>query len=81
MVAQYLFKHKPNAKIAVLYQNDDFGRDHFVGLQKALAAAHKDGMLVKVLTLRDHRPDRRFADRGIAGLAAPTRSISPASRS
>jgi branched-chain amino acid transport system substrate-binding protein len=46
MVAQYLFKHKPNAKIAVLYQNDDFGRDHFTGLKKALAAAHKDGMLV-----------------------------------
>jgi branched-chain amino acid transport system substrate-binding protein len=56
MVAQYIFNHKPNAKIAVLYQNDDFGHDHFVGLQKALADAHKDGMLVKVLTFETTDP-------------------------
>jgi len=37
MVAQYIFKHRPGAKIAVLYQNDDFGRDHITGLKKALA--------------------------------------------
>jgi branched-chain amino acid transport system substrate-binding protein len=33
---QYILKHKPNAKIAVLYQNDDFGKDFLVGLKAAL---------------------------------------------
>ena len=26
----------PDAKIAVLYQNDDFGKDHLIGLQQGL---------------------------------------------
>ncbi|MGH6989830.1 MAG: ABC transporter substrate-binding protein, partial [Stellaceae bacterium] len=56
MVAQYLLKHKPHAKIAVLYQNDDFGHDHFVGLQKALAKAHRSKLLVKVETFEPTDP-------------------------
>jgi branched-chain amino acid transport system substrate-binding protein len=55
MVAQYLLKHQPNAKIAVLYQNDDFGHDHFVGLQKTLGSAHVN-MLVKVATFETTDP-------------------------
>jgi branched-chain amino acid transport system substrate-binding protein len=34
--ARYLLKHLPNAKIAVLYQNDDFGKDYLDGLRDAL---------------------------------------------
>src|SRR6202789_2888741 len=34
--AKYLIKHKPDAKIGVLYQNDDFGRDYLKGLQDGL---------------------------------------------
>jgi len=45
MVANYVLKHKPGAKIAVLYQNDDFGRDHLVGLKKGLG--DKVGMIIK----------------------------------
>ena len=26
--AKYLLKEKPDAKIAVMYQNDDFGKDY-----------------------------------------------------
>jgi branched-chain amino acid transport system substrate-binding protein len=33
---QYILKHKPNAKIAVLYQNDDYGKDFLTGLKSAL---------------------------------------------
>ncbi|MBS0530929.1 MAG: ABC transporter substrate-binding protein [Proteobacteria bacterium] len=29
--AQYLLKEKPDAKIAILYQNDDFGKDYLKG--------------------------------------------------
>src|SRR5437868_900591 len=34
---QYILKNKPDAKVGVLYQNDDFGKDFLVGLKAALA--------------------------------------------
>ena len=34
--AKYLLKEKPGAKIAVLYQNDDFGKDYLKGLKDGL---------------------------------------------
>jgi ABC-type branched-subunit amino acid transport system substrate-binding protein len=34
--AQYLLKEKPNAKVAVLYQNDDYGKDYLKGLTDGL---------------------------------------------
>src|SRR5664279_40999 len=36
--AKYILKEKPNAKIAVLYQNDDFGKDYLKGLKDGLGA-------------------------------------------
>src|SRR5271163_3082040 len=36
--AKFLMKEKPDAKIAVLYQNDDFGKDYLTGLKDALGA-------------------------------------------
>ncbi len=33
---KYLVKNKPDAKIAVLFQNDDFGKDYVRGLKKGL---------------------------------------------
>jgi branched-chain amino acid transport system substrate-binding protein len=34
--ARYILKNMPNAKIAVLYQNDDFGKDYLNGLRSGL---------------------------------------------
>jgi branched-chain amino acid transport system substrate-binding protein len=34
--AKYLMKEKPDGKIAVLYQNDDFGKDYLKGLKDGL---------------------------------------------
>ena len=34
--AQYILKNYPNAKIGVLYQNDDLGRDYLIGLKDGL---------------------------------------------
>jgi branched-chain amino acid transport system substrate-binding protein len=34
--AKYLMKEKPNAKIAILYQNDDFGKDYLKGTKDGL---------------------------------------------
>jgi branched-chain amino acid transport system substrate-binding protein len=36
--AKYLLKEKPDAKIAVLYQNDDYGKDYLKGLVDGLGA-------------------------------------------
>ena len=41
---KYLLKEKPGAKIAVLYQNDDFGKDYLKGLKNALG--EKASMIV-----------------------------------
>jgi branched-chain amino acid transport system substrate-binding protein len=46
--ARYILAHKPDAKIAILYQNDDFGRDYLVGLKAGLG--DKDKQLVAVQT-------------------------------
>ena len=34
--ARYILKNIPDAKIAVLYQNDDFGMDYLIGLREGL---------------------------------------------
>src|ERR1700728_1311724 len=36
--AKYLIRQNPGAKIAVLYQNDDFGKDYLKGLKDGLGA-------------------------------------------
>src|SRR5450631_4049456 len=36
--AKWLLQEKPNAKIAVLYQNDDYGKDYLKGLRDGLGA-------------------------------------------
>jgi branched-chain amino acid transport system substrate-binding protein len=36
--AKYILKEKPDAKIAVLYQNDDLGKDYLKGLRDGLGA-------------------------------------------
>ncbi|MDF3812946.1 ABC transporter substrate-binding protein [Rhodopseudomonas sp. BAL398] len=42
--AKYLMKEKPDAKIAVLYQNDDFGKDYLAGFKAGLGA--KSSMII-----------------------------------
>src|SRR3954466_14725788 len=36
IIGQYIQKNQPNAKIGILYQNDDLGRDYITGLKEAL---------------------------------------------
>jgi branched-chain amino acid transport system substrate-binding protein len=42
--AKYIMKEKPDAKIGVLFQNDDFGKDYLKGLMDGLGA--KASMIV-----------------------------------
>lgn len=42
--AKYMLEQKPNAKIALLYQNDDFGKDYVTGVKDVLGGRF-DGMV------------------------------------
>ena len=47
--AHYILKHIPDAKIAVLYQNDDYGKDYLIGLRAGLGD-RADKMIVATKT-------------------------------
>ena len=53
--AKYLLKERPNAKVAVLYQNDDFGRDYAKGFRDGLGDK-ADAMIVKELSYEVTEP-------------------------
>ena len=62
--AKYLLKEKPDAKIAILYQNDDFGKDYLKGTKDGLGAKaasidHHGGKLRDVAS----RPSTRTSSR------------------
>jgi len=49
LYAQHILATKPNAKIAVLYQNDDYGKDYLKGFMDGLGEKGK-AMVVKTAT-------------------------------
>ena len=53
--ARYMLKNLPNAKIAVLYQNDDFGKDYLTGLREGLGDK-ADKMIVATKTYETTDP-------------------------
>ena len=53
--AKHMLATKPDAKIAVLYQNDDFGKDYLIGLKDGLGA-DKAGMIVKEASYETSEP-------------------------
>jgi len=53
--ARHIVATKPNAKIAVLYQNDDFGKDYLIGLKEGLGP-DKGDMIVKEASYETSEP-------------------------
>ena len=53
--ARYILKNLPDAKIAVLYQNDDFGKDYLIGLREGLGDK-ADKMIVATQTYETTDP-------------------------
>jgi branched-chain amino acid transport system substrate-binding protein len=53
--AKHILETKPDAKIAVLYANDDFGKDYLVGFKDGLGASHA-GMVVKEASYENSEP-------------------------
>jgi branched-chain amino acid transport system substrate-binding protein len=45
--AKHILQTKPNAKIAVLYQNDDYGKDYLKGFEDGLGAKAKSMIVAK----------------------------------
>jgi ABC-type branched-subunit amino acid transport system substrate-binding protein len=52
---RYILKELPNAKIALLYQNDDFGKDYLIGLREGLGDK-ADAMLIATKTYETSDP-------------------------
>jgi branched-chain amino acid transport system substrate-binding protein len=75
--AKYVLKEKPAAKMCVLYQNDDFGKDYVKGLQEGLGDQF-DKIVVKSVSyeVSDPSVDSQIVTLQGAGcdtlLAAPT---------
>ena len=53
--AHYILKNLPTAKIAVLYQNDDFGKDYLIGLREGLGDK-ADKMIIATQTYETTDP-------------------------
>ncbi|HYZ24124.1 MAG TPA: ABC transporter substrate-binding protein [Rhodopila sp.] len=68
MYAQYILKVKPDAKIGILYQNDDLGRDYLAGLKDGLGEKF-DKMVVKSISyeITDPTIDSQILDLRASG--------------
>ncbi|MEU6711218.1 ABC transporter substrate-binding protein [Nonomuraea sp. NPDC046802] len=62
--AQYLKTEKPDAKVAVLYQNDDFGKDLFGGFTRAI-----EGTGIKVVAEQSYEVSDPSVDPQMRNLA------------
>ena len=58
---KYIAAHQPSAKIAVLYQNDDFGKDLLKGLKEGLGAKAKDVIAEATYEVSDATVDSQIA--------------------
>jgi branched-chain amino acid transport system substrate-binding protein len=68
--AQYVLKEKPNAKVAILYQNDDFGMDYVTGFKTGLGT-HTD-MITKMASYEVTDPDVSSQISNLKGSGADT---------
>jgi branched-chain amino acid transport system substrate-binding protein len=53
--ARYILQNKPGARIGVLYQNDDYGKDYLSGLRNGLGSK-ADDMIIKEVTYQGTDP-------------------------
>ncbi len=58
---KYIAAHQPNAKIAVLYQNDDYGKDLLKGLKEGLGDKAKDVVSEVTYEVSDATVDSQIA--------------------
>ena len=71
--ANYILKNLPNAKIAVLYQNDDFGKDYLNGLRNGLG--DKAGKMI--VATQSYETTDPTLDSQVVALQAERRRCAP----
>jgi hypothetical protein len=59
--ASYILKNHPDAKIGILFQNDDYGKDYVKGLEDGLGDAGPK-LIVMKQSYEVDRSHRRLAD-------------------
>lgn len=68
VVARYLLKSRPDAKIGVLYQNDDYGKDYLRGLKAGLGARASQVVIEASYELTDPTIDSQILKLKAAGI-------------
>jgi branched-chain amino acid transport system substrate-binding protein len=60
--AKYILKHKPDAKIAVLYQHDDFGKDYVTGVRDVLGGDFDKRVVTATYEVSDPTDDSQVLE-------------------
>jgi ABC-type branched-subunit amino acid transport system substrate-binding protein len=68
VIAKYILKTKPEAKIGVLYQNDDYGKDYVKGLRAGLGDKASQIVLQVSYELADPTIDSQIVQLKAAGI-------------
>ncbi len=68
VIAKYLLKNRPDAKIGVLYQNDDYGKDYLGGLRAGLGEKVSQIALEVSYELADPTIDSQIVQLKAAGI-------------
>ena len=58
--AKYILKEKPNGKISLLYQNDDFGKDYVLGLRDVLGEKFDKSVITATYEATDATVDSQL---------------------
>jgi branched-chain amino acid transport system substrate-binding protein len=68
MYAKYILENRPDAKIGILYQNDDLGRDYVAGLRDG-SGGKFDRMVVRNISyeITDPTIDSQIMDIKLSG--------------
>ena len=82
--AKYILAEKPEGKIGILYQNDDFGKDYMAGMRDVLGGTVRQDVTLVSYEITDRRWTARLVSLQGAGvdvlMTAPRRN-SPRRRS
>src|SRR4051794_3997630 len=65
--AKYIQKYKPDAKIGIIYQNDDFGKDYITGVQDVVGPAAMKNVRTVSYELTDPTVDSQLVSLKAAG--------------
>lgn len=68
VVAKYILKNRPDAKIGVLFQNDDYGKDYVRGLKTGLGARASQIVIEASYELTDPTIDSQILKLKAAGI-------------